>query len=264
MIQPQLSVCLDDLKIDVKSALDRARILGFRAVDVDATAGPLSAGELSQTGRRHLIKHLADLGLRLGSLRGPTAGAAYWDPAQGEKRLDTMRGVVGLAHALGVSVVSTTLGPMSADPHDEKVHRARNTLHTLAELADRSGVAVAVEPWGLHAPHLGKMIRDIGCPFLTACCDSGAMLMQGDDPHRVAESLGGQIQLVRARDAVSGSRQTLGHEVAQGDGDLDVPRFLASLMESGFKGDMVLSRTAGQHTAADLQRAKEVFEEYLA
>src|SRR6185295_11389490 len=126
MIQPQLSVCLDDLKIDIKSAMDRARILGFRAIDVDATAGTLSAGELSQTGRRHLLKHLEDLGLRLGSLRGPTAGAAYWDPAQGEKRLETMKGVIGLAHALGVNVVSTTLGPMSADPHDDKLHQARH------------------------------------------------------------------------------------------------------------------------------------------
>jgi sugar phosphate isomerase/epimerase len=264
VILPQISVCLDDLQIDVKSAMDRARILGFRAIDVGATTGALSAGELSQTGRRHLLKHLSDLGLRLGSLRGPTAGPAYWDPLQGEQRLETMRGVVGLAHALGVNVVSTTLGPMSADPHDDKVHRAKEAMGVLADLADRSGVAVAVEPWGMHSATLGRMIGEIGCPLLTACCDSGAMLMQGDDPHRVAESLGGRIQLVRARDAVSGTRQTLGHEVAQGEGDLDVPQFLSSLMEAGYKGDVVLSRTAGEHAAADLKRAKEVFGEYLA
>jgi sugar phosphate isomerase/epimerase len=263
VIPPRLSVCLDDLQIDVKSAMDRARILGFRAIDVGATSGALSSGELSQTGRRHLIKHLADLGLRLSSLRGPTAGPAYWDPQQGEQRLETMKGVIGLAHALGVSVVSTTLGPMSADPHDDKVHRAKESMAVLADLADRAGVAVAIEPWGMHAATLGKMISEIGCPMLNACCDSGAMLMQGDDPHRVAESLGGRIQLVRARDAVSGTRESLGHEVAQGEGDLDPPRFLAGLMEAGYQGDMVLTRTASEHAAADLKRAKEVFEEYL-
>jgi sugar phosphate isomerase/epimerase len=90
------------------------------------------------------------------------------------------------------------------------------------------------------------------------------MLMQGDDPHRLAETLPGRLGLVRARDAVAPSSEGAGHEVPHGDGRLDTARFLSSLAEAGFRGDIVLSRTTGDRRAADLQHARQVFEMHLA
>jgi sugar phosphate isomerase/epimerase len=89
------------------------------------------------------------------------------------------------------------------------------------------------------------------------------MLIQGEDPHRLADALAGRVRLVRARDAVAGSGQAAGHEVALGEGHLDVPRFLAALAEAGFDGDLVLTRTSGDRPAADLERARGEFEKLL-
>ncbi len=264
MKKPVLSACLDDLRLEVKAALDRARSLGFRAVDVGATSGPISPSELSHTGRRHLAKHLADLGLRLSSFRGPVAGPGYGDARGGDQRLESLREVIDLAASMKVPVVSTTVGPSAPTAVAPEINRLREALAAIADRADRAGVIVTLETAGLNSPTLSRLLAEINCPLLAACCDSGAMLMQGEDPARVAEVLPGRIRLVRARDAVAGSAAAVGYEVAQGDGNLNSERFLAALSEAAFQGDIVLTRTSGNNPAADLLRARLAFEKYLA
>jgi len=259
--RPQLGVCLDDLRLEIKSALDRARGLGFRAIDVSALTGPISPGELSRTGQRHLAKHLADLGLRLASLRGPVGGASYADPAGGERRLDQMRGVIRLAADLHVPIVSTGLGggPMTKDD-EGRIHEA---LSLLADDADRCGVTVAIETSGIGPVELTRVLADINCPWLAASADTGAMIMRGDDPHAVGTTIPGRIKHVRVRDAITGSPDAAGYEVPLGEGRLDPARLLAALDEAGCGGDLILSRSTGANPAADLQRAKVEFEKFL-
>ena len=263
MTTPSLSVCADDLGSDVRAALDCARELQFRVVDLGATQGAVSPRELSRTGQRHLLKHLSDLGLRLGSLRGPVGGAGYADGTLGEQRLETMRGVIRLASSLRVPVVSTAPGRILGIDAEAVRARLREALCVLADDADRAGVRVAVESAGASVDTIRALLAELNCPWLSACCDSGAMLMQGEDPHRLGETLAGRIQLVRARDAVRGSFEAPGCEVAVGEGELDVPRFLAALTASGFYGDIVLSRAGGEDRTADLVRARSEFLRHL-
>ncbi len=263
MKNTDLALCLEDLRLETKTAMDRARTLGFRAIDVSAVSGPVSPGELSRTGQRHLVKHLSDLGLRLSSLRGPAGGAGYTDRHSGERRLDTMRKIMELASALRVPIVSTTLGSPGEMSPDERTARYRETLTILADDADRKGVFVTIETAGVTAADLNRLLGEINCPHLAACCDSGAMLMQGEDPHQLADTLPGRVRLVRARDAVSGTSQASGHETAHGEGHLDTPRFLAALAEAGFDGDLILSRTTGERPQAELEQARREFEKFL-
>jgi sugar phosphate isomerase/epimerase len=124
-------------------------------------------------------------------------------------------------------------------------------------------VLVAIESGGVSAGDLSAFLAEVNCPQLAACCDSGAMLMQGEDPHRVGENLSGTLRLVRARDAVAGTPQAAGHEVAMGEGQLDPPRFLAALTEAGFDGDLVLCRSTGDRPMEDLARARQAFDVLL-
>jgi len=257
----QLGVCLDDLGAAPKASMDLARRLGFRAIDVLATAGPISADALSRTGRRHLLHHLDDLGLRLASLRGPAGGGGYADSATGERRLETMRKVIDLAASMGVPVVSTTVGRVPAPDAARASDRLKEAMGVLADVADRAGVVIAVETVGIGSESLSHLLRTIGCPLLASCCDTGAMLMQGEDPHDVGKVLAGRVRLARARDAVAGDAGESGYEVAMGQGELDPRRLLAGLTEAGFDGDIILSRTTGDHRAGDLERAKAIFDE---
>lgn len=259
--RPQLGVCLDDLRVETKAAMDRARAMGFRAIDVSALAGPISPAELSRTGQRHLAKHLADLGLRLASLRGPVGGAGYGDPAGGEKRVDLMRGVIRLAADLHVPVVSTAIGGGNAEKDAGRILEA---LTLLADDADRCGVTVAIETSGIGAADLAKVLCDINCPWLAASADTGAMIMRGDDPHALGNLLPGRVKHARVRDAVAGAPDAAGYEVPLGEGRLDPALLLAALDEAGGGGDLILSRSSGNMPATDLQRAKAAFDHYLS
>lgn len=263
MKPPELSVCLDDLRLDAKSAMAQARRLGFGAVDIGAAGGPISPDQLSNSGRRHLLRHLSDLGLRLGSLRGPVSGDGYGSGAGGERRLDLMRTIIRMASEIRVPVVSTTLGRAGRTDPEGESRRIRDALIVLADDADHFGVTVALETSGQPAKAIQSILAEINCPGLTACCDTGAMLMSGDDPHAVAETLPGRIGLVRARDAVSGTRDHPGYEVTPGQGHLDSPRLLAALFEAGFGGDIVLSRSGGEDVASELVLARKQFEGFL-
>lgn len=263
MNKPTLSVALDDLKMEVRAAMQCAVTLGFRAIDVAAVNGPISPDQLSRTAQRHLLKHLGDLGLRLGSLRGPVAGPGYADATAGERRIETMRRVIELASSLRVPVTSTSLGLIGSQGTEGEAARLTEALTILADHADRAGVVVAVETTGIDAASLRRLLAKIDCPSLAACCDSGAMLMEGGDPNRIADTLPGRIRLVRARDAIASIAPGGGREVTQGQGNLDVERFLASLNEAAFQGDIVLARTSGEKPAADLHTARAAFAKIL-
>jgi sugar phosphate isomerase/epimerase len=263
MKSTELSVSADDLHADIKAALDRARKIGFRRVDASAVQGALSPKELSRSGQRHLIRHLSDLGITLGSLRGPVGGPGFADGAGGERRLDTTRNILGLAAQLRIPTVSIALGrPADAAP-ELILARTREALLVLADDADRLGVALTIETAGAPVRSLASLLAEINCPNLAACCDSGAMLMQGENPHQIGELLPGRVRHVRARDAISGTPDAAGHETALGEGHLDPAAFLASLAEAGFAGDIVLSRTTGGDAARELAKAREAFASLL-
>lgn len=270
-----LAVTVDDLRRDIREALDLARHMGFSAVDARAVSGPLSPGELSESGRRHLRRHLGDLGLRLASLRGPASGPGYADPASGERRIDTARRILDLASALGVPVVTTALGAWiepawldSSRPEDDSASetesgrrvaaRAREALAILADHADRCGVILAIETAGLPAKSLARLLAERDCPFLAACCDSGGLLMQGEDPARIGEALAGRIRSARVRDAQRGSAAAPGHETAPGEGHLDVAAFLSGLAQSGYEGDLVVTRSEGGAARQDIERMRDL------
>lgn len=254
-----LSVSVNDLHADLKAALDRARRIGIRRVDASAVEGVLSPEELSRSGQRHLLRHLSDLGLTLGSLRGPASGAGFADGAAGERRLDATRKILDLAAQLAVPTVSITLGRPADVPPDAGNARLREALAALADDADRMGVTLTIETAGVPTATLATLLNEINCPNLAACCDSGAMLMQGENPHQIGLLLPGRVRHVRARDAVVGTAEAAGHETAPGEGHLDPPSFLAGLAEAGFGGDLVLSRTTGADAARDLARARAMF-----
>jgi len=170
-----------------------------------------------------------------------------------------MRKIISLASALRVPVVSTMLGAINDEDDPALAGRTREAIEVLAGDADRQGVTVAIETVGVSTQTLGEWLQAIGCRHLNACCDSGALIMQGENPHRLGDTLAGRVGLVRARDAIAAATDAAGHEVAMGDGALDIPRFLSCLIEAGFEGHIVLSRTTGTNPAVDLLDAKNRF-----
>ncbi|MBK8268916.1 MAG: sugar phosphate isomerase/epimerase [Planctomycetes bacterium] len=254
----KIALAVDDLRMEFKAALDAARRMGVRHVDVSATQGPVSRGELSKSGQRHLVRHLGDLGLSLDSLRGPAGGPGYCDNAAGERRLEMMRGVIELAGAIGVPVVSTTLGGGEIDGV-----RLKEAMAQIADFSDRCGVTVAIETSGMTTVDLEALLREMNCPHLAACCDTGAMLIQGKTRIEL-RTLCPVAFGWHACAMQHGARGAPGHETAVGQGQLDPSALLAGFAEAGYQGPLILTRQSGDNPVADLAAAKRRFDSLTA
>lgn len=251
---PGVGVVLDSLGRPVKESLQAASQLGLRQIELPAASGEISPEELSQTGRRHLLRHVAGLGLQLSALGGDLGGARFGDPALLEERLDRTRRIIELAADLRVPVLTTHLGRVDVEA------RRRGDLvavvRELADMADRTGTFVAFETGGADPAETVALLKEVNCEWLGVCYDPASLLIEGYDPIAGVEPSAGRILIARARDAVGGSGRRPGHETPLGRGEVDFVRYLAALDESGYRSVPFIRRTNSDRPLQDVAEAK--------
>lgn len=233
----RIGVWLDSYGRTFKDALRAAAADGFGSVQAAALHGTLSPAELSATGRRHLVRHLADLGLRLDGLglEFPEQGLAA--PNHTERRLAIVRDVVTLAHDLGAARVAVRSGGFAADSPAELT---REALSALAELSDRSGVTIAVQPADSGIHEAAEKVRNVGCETLCVAVDT----LDTPDVSELDDGVfAGRIGWVTLRDARR--RGSAVEQTAYGAGDVDFERLLSILEQSGYSGPLTLRTESG-------------------
>lgn len=244
MIDDRLAVWLDSYNLDEKAALRSASQHGFRSVHASALGGTLDPRALSQSGRRHLARYLRDLGLRIGGLAAEFPGDGLADPARAQERLERLSEFLSLARSLHVPVVTSRASGL-VEPDTARGRLAREVLSATADLADRMGVRVAIEPAQGGLTECAKAVRALDCPTLTLAWDTGK-LSPHDDLSAIA-SVAGSLWLrdVRAHD--DGHPQ----QVAFGAGHVNFARVLAVSDEADYRGDLVI-RTDRRRDAVEL------------
>lgn len=87
MERSRLGLDLGDLRLPAKEAIRAASELSMSTIEIPSAAGELSPEHLSSTGRRHLARYVAGLGLDIAALRADVPGAHFTDPAGAELRV---------------------------------------------------------------------------------------------------------------------------------------------------------------------------------
>lgn len=258
---PDIGVVLDSFGRPVKESLQSASQLGLRRIEMPAASGEVSPDALSQTGRRHLQRHVAGLGLELSALGGDLGGARFSDRSGLEKRLDRTRRMIELAADLRVPVLTTHLGRFDADA----IRRGELTgvVRELADMADRTATFLAFETGGTDPAEMASLLEELNCEWLGVCYDPASLLIDGYDPIASVEPTAGKILIARARDAAGGSERCPGHETPLGHGEVDWAGYLAFLEQSGYKSAAFLRRTEGDRPLQDIVEAKARLESML-
>jgi L-ribulose-5-phosphate 3-epimerase len=251
---PGVGVVLDSFGRPVKESLQSASQLGFRQIELPATSGEVNPEVLSQSGRRHLMRHVAGLGLGLSAIGGDLGGARLSEGAGLEQRLDRTRRIIEMAADLRVPVTTTHLGRFDAEARRRGDLAA--VVRELADTADRTGTFVALETGGADPGELASLLKDINCEWLGVCYDPASLLIDGYDPIGSVEPTAGKILIARARDAVAGSDRRPGHETPLGYGELDLVRYLAALDQSGYHNAAFIRRTGSDRPLEEIAEAK--------
>ncbi len=258
-----LGVVLDSFGQPVREALQSASSLAFREIELPATRDEVTPEALSRTGRRHLAHYVSSLGLRLSALGADLGGGRFTDSASLERRLDQTRQVMELAAELHVPLVTTHLGRLSRQVL-ERGHLLEAVRH-LAECADRTGTLITFETGG-NPELIAQVLREAGSSMLGACYDPGSLLIDGYDPLAGVSPLADRILIARIRDATPGTSDFAdadnrpGRETPLGEGQLDLPEYLAALDQAGYRRVPFLRRTQSDQPLRELAEARDRIE----
>jgi len=167
---------------------------------------------------------------------------------------------IRLAEALGAPVVNTDEGirPAWLDG-DECFAIMRYTLKTVLRVAERRGIAVAIEPHQSISRTTSGLLRIatlVDSPMLRVNYDTGNAFLAGEDPYEGLQAVMDRLIHVHAKDisvqhAAEEQGKVSGTPVgcACGDGVIDWRRVIGILRDGGYSG--VLSVECGTPLQAE-------------
>ncbi len=255
MHEPPLAAWLDAYRLDARSALQTAAAQGFRLVQANTVNTELAPAALSQSGRRHLRKILSDLGLRFDALAVEHAGGID-DPAQAQQRFDQLQQAVTLCRDLGVGSATFRLTGLG-DERREAL--SRELLAAAADLADRSGVRLAIFPGSTDPAAAASAIRRLDCRLLAAGLDVAA---QSDGGTALLAAAGPAVGAVSLRDVRRAGNAV--EETEFGQGEVDFRRALAELDAAGYRHALLIRRDRPTADVDALRRARDHIASLLA
>ncbi|HAK95662.1 MAG TPA: sugar phosphate isomerase/epimerase [Planctomycetes bacterium] len=174
----------------------------------------------------------------------------FGDPATRAERLEILAWGLRKTRALGLDILSIHAGfiPEQDDP-------ARgaflDTLRRALDAAADEGITLAFETGQETAALLRATLDELAHPRAKVNFDPANMLLYDKgDPIEAVRVLGKDIIHVHAKDAI---RTTVpgqwGREVPLGQGQVDMPKFIAALKAAGFEGTVAIEREVGDQEA---------------
>lgn len=162
------------------------------------------------------------------------------------ERLDRLAWGLQRTRELGLTDLTLHAGFLYEPGHPAR----RAMLETLAKaggMAEEAGVTLAFETGQETADLLRQTLDDLAMPNLKVNFDPANMLLYDmGDPIRAVEILGADIRSVHVKDALRPKHPgEWGEEVPLGEGEVDIPRFVAALQSIGYTGPLVVEREVG-------------------
>jgi sugar phosphate isomerase/epimerase len=259
--QRQAGVVLEGFRQSARDALTAAARLAFRHIEFPATAGDVTPENLTPTGRRHLAHFTTGLGLELNALGADLGETRFADSSTAEQCLQRTQRIIELAADLRVPIVTTHLGQVTRETQQQG--HLSEAIHALANLADRTGTFIAFETGSAEPDTIAGLLRQVNCESLGVCYDPASLLIDGFNPLDGVQTLADRILIARARDAVAGTGQQPGREVALGHGQIDMQAYLARLEAAGYASAPFIRRTAADDPLQELAEAKQRLETLL-
>lgn len=234
----------------MRAALAQARKLGILGVELDAT-GDLSPRQLSQTGRRELLRLLRSHDLELIALAAPLRRGL--DSAENQQaRIEHLRAILSLSFELGPGKVIVDAGRVPEKDDDPRAPFMKEALADLGRHGDKVGAQLLVETGLEAAQTLADYLARFDTGSLAACFNPGALVQNGHDPYAAPRALGRFLLHAHAADArqISPSRA---QAVALGRGDLDWLQLLGALEEVDYRGWLALEAQGGAEVTSGVQ-----------
>ena len=246
---------LEALGLAPREGIELAKRLGLDGVELATDGGDFAPEMLSLSGRRHLLKFLADRRVAVAALNADARNIGDIEQFAGR-----FRAVVDLAVGLHTAVIELRIGEVppedSADERDALLWIAREIGGYAANYA--RWIAVRTPP---QAPvRLREFIKAAGSEAIGVSYDPAGQVAAGLDPVAGVFELARAIEYVRANDAV---RHDDGNceAVPVGTGAVPYERLVNALDEHNYEGSCAI-RVTGADAADELAAAADILRAY--
>jgi len=221
--------------------LDAIAAAGFDGIEIFEPNLAAFTGTAKDIGKRTRDLGLAiDLFQPLRDFEGVADDLVPANLDRAEKAFDTMA-------ELGASMLSVCANTQSDAIDDDA--RAAAQLHELAQRASARGFRVGYEAlaWSKHVATFDralKIVEQADHPNLGLVLDSFHTLVRTDDWSSLSKTPADRIFFVQLGDAAREADDALSirrhHSRLPGEGDLDVPKFLRAVLDTGYEGTISL------------------------
>ncbi len=252
-----IGVDVDDLRLPIKDAFQKAVELAFDVVELPAAVGETAPRSLSSSGRRHLARYVEGLGLSVSALAADMPGLRLTDSNAVDERVTRTREIIDLAKDLKVRVVTASVGALTQPASGDLFPSAAEALRRIGEYADARGVVYAIRPSQDSGDRVVRMLDELGCPSILVGLDPAALVMNGVNPLDAVARFADRVALLHARDATAGLTDRQGRETRLGEGEVDLAGILAVLEAAEYRGAYIVRRHDTPHPIAELYEARE-------
>lgn len=274
-------------RLSLEEFLDKARALGFDAVELMAKRPHLSLLDCDAAARARLRDKLASLNLDVACLAGYTdfsIGGEHPEIPTREMQVLYVAELARLARDIGSRLVRVFTGYSS--PHlspDQCWNVCVESLRECSRRAAEFGVTIGVQnhhDTALHHASLRELLDEVNEPNCKAMFDAWAPTLQGADlaeavramaPYAVYTTVADYVRRPRfsyVPSLINYVRETDAmRAVPMGEGVIDYRTFFRTLAESGYNGYVayeMCSPVRGGGSEANLDRCAKRFLEYMA
>jgi sugar phosphate isomerase/epimerase len=237
--------------------LEVAHALGVPTIQLHA---PEKSTRTPEHARRFLDR-LGELNLRLTAVFGGFVGESYADiptvtrtvglvpPETRAERTTEMKEIADFARRLGCNVVALHLGFVPHDASDPLYDQVLAVTRDICDHCRSQSQALHLETGQEPAPALLQFISDVQRDNLFINFDPANMILYGSgEPIEALELVGKCVRSVHCKDAKWAAKpgQEWGCEVALGEGDVGMERYLRTLDKIGYHGPLTIEREIPQ------------------
>jgi L-ribulose-5-phosphate 3-epimerase len=248
-------VFADCFRLGVRDGIRKAAQLGAQGVQVYTTAGELAPENISASKRREFVKFVNECSVVI-SATCADYGEGFIDTARNRELIPKVKANIDLAVDLGVTIITTHIGHV---PENEKLpvwNVLIAALNDIGKHADKRNVVLATETGPESGAVLAKLIKKLDTRAVRVNFDPANLVMGCFDHLQAVRDLAPYIVHTHAKDGKRGNG-----EVALGKGDVDFPRYLSVLKETGFDGFFTIEREVGENPESDIKQALSFLKE---
>jgi sugar phosphate isomerase/epimerase len=236
----------------IRQSIDSAASIGATGVQFDVR-NELKPSELSETGRRHLVRQLGEQRLELVSFEYPTR-RAFHDKELLDARVAGLKSALEFAYSMGVTVVVGRIGRIPDDPDLPAYKLLCDVMNDIARHSNRVGATFAITPSNDSVDGLRGLFERVTDGPIGLNLDPAGLIMSDCDPVDTYRAFYERVLSVQLRDGLR-DIDGQGVEVPVGRGEVVWDELLAMLEEGSFRGWLVATRSSGDDKVGDMSRA---------